>query len=204
MTRNQLGNLVQMSKMGNEEDEGPLEAEIPRVRMNPKNPTSREKQEHEDSGHAVYKNWCAACVEGPGVGGQHRSCRQEHITRYFSHAHCTSDCVRAHCMAQDEPRLKSVSVRVSFHLHAIHDVTCLSVRWSFFVSLSLLFLSDFYLFHTLLVLGPALHLQCRYRRGFKPLHSRRMRSIAPRRFSILSQVMSPSSSTTSTTQRLLQ
>ena len=38
----------------------------------PKNPTSREKQEHEDSGHAVYRSWCAACVEGRGVGGQHR------------------------------------------------------------------------------------------------------------------------------------
>ena len=58
-------------EMGNEEDEEPLEAEIPRVRMNPKNPTSREK-EHEDSGHAVYRSWCAACVEGRGVGGQHR------------------------------------------------------------------------------------------------------------------------------------
>ena len=31
-------------EMGNEEDEEPLEAKIPRVRMNPKNPTSREKQ----------------------------------------------------------------------------------------------------------------------------------------------------------------
>ena len=40
--------------------------------MNPKNPTSREKREHEDSGHAVCRNWCAACVEGRGVGGQHR------------------------------------------------------------------------------------------------------------------------------------
>ena len=39
--------------------------------MNPKNPTSREKQEHEDSGHAVYRSWCAACV-GRGVGVQHR------------------------------------------------------------------------------------------------------------------------------------
>ena len=48
-------------EMRNEEDEEPLEAEIPRVRMNPKNPTSREKQEHE-----------AACVECRGVGGQHR------------------------------------------------------------------------------------------------------------------------------------
>ena len=40
--------------------------------MNPKNPTSREKQEHEDSGHDVYRSWCAACVEGRGAGGQHR------------------------------------------------------------------------------------------------------------------------------------
>ena len=31
-------------KTGNEEEEEPLEAEIPRVRLNPKNPTSREKQ----------------------------------------------------------------------------------------------------------------------------------------------------------------
>ena len=49
-----------------------MEAEIPRVRMNPKNPTRREKQEHEDSGHAVYRSWCAACFGGRGAGGQHR------------------------------------------------------------------------------------------------------------------------------------
>ena len=60
------------AEMGNEEDEEPLEAEIPRVRVNPKNPTSREKQEREDSGHVVYRSWCAACVEGRGVGGQNR------------------------------------------------------------------------------------------------------------------------------------
>ena len=58
--------------MGNEEDEEPFEAKIPRVRVNPKNPTSREKQEHEDSGHAVYRSRCAACVEGRGFGVQHR------------------------------------------------------------------------------------------------------------------------------------
>ena len=56
--------------MGNEEDEETLEAEIPRVRMIQ---TSREKQKHEDSGHAVYRSWCAACVEGRGVGGQYRT-----------------------------------------------------------------------------------------------------------------------------------
>ena len=72
MTSNQLGNLVQMSKRRKEEDEELMEAEIPRVRLNPKNPTSREKQEHENSGHAVYRSWYAACVDGRGVGGQHR------------------------------------------------------------------------------------------------------------------------------------
>ena len=59
-------------EIGNDEEEEHLEAEIPRARMNPKNPTSREKQEHEDSRHAVCKSWCAACVEGSGVGGQNR------------------------------------------------------------------------------------------------------------------------------------
>ena len=58
--------------MGHDEEEEPLEAGIPRVRMNPKNPTSREKQEHEDSRHVVYRSWCAACVEGRGLGGQRR------------------------------------------------------------------------------------------------------------------------------------
>ena len=47
-------------EMRNDEDGEPLEAEVPRGRMNPKNPTSREKQQHEDSGHAVCSNWCAA------------------------------------------------------------------------------------------------------------------------------------------------
>ena len=58
-------------EMGNDRDEEPLEAEVPRARMNPQSPTSPEKQEHEDSGHVVYRNWCAAFVEGRGVGGQH-------------------------------------------------------------------------------------------------------------------------------------
>ena len=96
-------------------------------------------------------------------------------------------------------------VRESFHLRVIHDV-CLSVRCLSLrvcpspVSLHCLPL----LFHTPPVLCPALHLQCRQRRGIKPLRLRTMRSIAPWRYTILSQVMSPTSSTTSTTQRLLR
>ena len=57
-----------------DEDAEPLEAEVPRANLNPsKYLTSREKQEIEDSGRAVYKSWCVACVEGLGVGGQHRT-----------------------------------------------------------------------------------------------------------------------------------
>ena len=59
-------------EMVNGEVEESLEAEVATPRMNPENPPSRGKQEHEDSGHAVYKSWCAACVEGRGVGGQPR------------------------------------------------------------------------------------------------------------------------------------
>ena len=44
----------------------------------------------------------------------------------------------------------------SFHLHVIHDV-CLSVRWSFLVCLSLLFLSVVYLFSSKLYLYCARH-----------------------------------------------
>ena len=58
--------------MGNDEDEEPLEAKVPRARMNPKNPMSRVKQEHEDSRHAVYSKWDAACVKNRGFCGQHR------------------------------------------------------------------------------------------------------------------------------------
>ena len=72
MTSKTVGESREVVEMGNEEDEEPFKAEIPRFKMNPKNPTSREKQEHEDSGHAVYRSWCAACVEGRGVGGQRR------------------------------------------------------------------------------------------------------------------------------------
>ena len=43
-----------------------------------------------------------------------------HLARNFSHAPCTS--AHTHIVAQ------GVSVRISLHPHAVHDVTCLSVR----------------------------------------------------------------------------
>ena len=56
-----------------------------------------------------------------------------------------------------------------------------------FVFVSLLVLSHFYFASFivyLFVFCPADHLQCRHRRGLKPLHSRTMRSIAPWRYTI--------------------
>ena len=43
MTSNELESLVHV-EMGNEEDEEPLEAEIPRVRMKPKNPNKEQRE----------------------------------------------------------------------------------------------------------------------------------------------------------------
>ena len=80
---------------------------------------------------------------------------------------------------------------MSLHPHAIHDVICLSVRLlSLRVCLSPVFLPlQPFLFHSLLVLCLAHHLQCRHRRGLKPLHSRTMRSIVPWRYSIVSHML---------------
>ena len=74
---------------GNEEESS--EAEIPTVEMNPKNPTSREKQEHEDSGHAVYKSWCAACFEVRGVG--HTNLPSSSIPKHHSVSVLSSLCL---------------------------------------------------------------------------------------------------------------
>ena len=76
-------------EMVNDEDEEPLEAEIPTVRINPKNPTRREKQEHEASGHVFYRSWCDAWVDGRCVGGQHRIELLEEEERENNNSDCS-------------------------------------------------------------------------------------------------------------------
>ena len=77
-----------------------------------------------------------------------RGCRQEHLTRDFSHAPCTYD--HTHIVAQ------GVSGAQSFHPHAIHHVTCLSVRcWSSFCLP--FFISHFYLFSFKVFLSSVRH-----------------------------------------------
>ena len=47
------------------------------------------------------------------------------------------------------------------------------------------------LFHILPDICPVLHVQCRQRRGLKPLRTRTMRSIGPWRHTVLSQIEKP-------------
>ena len=106
----------------------------------------------------VYSRWLSTVTDG--------ECRQIHLTRIFSRALCTSECAYSLHGPKIAKAQKSVTVRVSFHLHAIHDVVCFSVRWLSYVFLSPVSLRLLpLLFHTELVLCPALHLQCRQRRG---------------------------------------
>ena len=60
---------MHMSKQGKK---NPQKQKFPESELIQRIQQVEQKQEHEDSGHAVYRSWCAACVEGRGVGGQHR------------------------------------------------------------------------------------------------------------------------------------
>ena len=53
---------------GNEGEEKSLEVGIPTFEVLQKNLTSREEQEVEDCGHAVYRSWCVACVKDRCAG----------------------------------------------------------------------------------------------------------------------------------------
>ena len=58
-------------EMRNDEEEEPLETELPRARLNPKNPSRREKREQILNMLSTEVGVLTACVEGPGVGGEH-------------------------------------------------------------------------------------------------------------------------------------
>ena len=56
------------------EPEHAPEAQVPLARRAvPKEPTAPERQEHEDSGHVMYRSWCKACRSARSSGSQHRS-----------------------------------------------------------------------------------------------------------------------------------
>ena len=36
----------------------------------------RQRQQHEEENHVIFRNWCAVCIAGRGIGGQHRRKRK--------------------------------------------------------------------------------------------------------------------------------
>ena len=57
---------------------GDEECQQPRVLRDPGVPSQKEIDEHEAGGHATYRRWCEACVEGRCIGEpRHRARKQE-------------------------------------------------------------------------------------------------------------------------------
>ena len=48
-----------------------------RTKPGPPNPTTREVDHHEASGHAVYRMWCSDCIQGRGRCNMHRQVNHE-------------------------------------------------------------------------------------------------------------------------------
>ena len=44
-----------------------------KARRAPTAPTTQERENHENTGHAVFRSWCKHCVEARGIGEQHRA-----------------------------------------------------------------------------------------------------------------------------------
>lgn len=53
------------------------ELRAPKVLRAPKAPTSREIEEHEATGHAVFRSWCGHCVRAKGLHERHHAVPQE-------------------------------------------------------------------------------------------------------------------------------
>ena len=128
-----------------------------------------------------------------------RGVRTEHLTpRIFSHICTHFILVHMHRMGS-RCRTTCLAKR-AFHPHVIMCliVRCLSSLWSLpLFRVSLLFV------HFLHLLCPGHHPPCRWnRRALNPLRARRMR-IVPWWYTTLSRVMTPTSSTIPTAQRLL-
>ena len=62
-------------RVGEEESqrETPGEARVPRSLRQPRDPTGKERSDHEAAGHATFRSWCDSCVRGRGEATPHRT-----------------------------------------------------------------------------------------------------------------------------------
>ena len=59
---------------------GDEDCQEPRVLRDPGAPSQKDIDEHEAGGHATYRSWCEACVEGRGVGEPHLRAKKQEST----------------------------------------------------------------------------------------------------------------------------
>ena len=59
-----------------QEQEGEAMQDV-RLRPGPAEPTMKMREEHEASGHVVFRSWCRICLAASGVGEQHRASTQD-------------------------------------------------------------------------------------------------------------------------------
>ena len=59
---------------------GDEDCQEPRVLRDPGAPSQKDIDEHEAGGHATYRRWCEACVEGRGVGEPHLRAKKQEST----------------------------------------------------------------------------------------------------------------------------
>ena len=123
-------------------------------------------------------------------------CEQNTLTQRIFLAHTSS------LRTQHGPRCRTTCLhkRALIRMSSCVSPCVVSLRFDLFLSrLSLPFV------HSLHLLYPGHHPPCgRNRRVLNPMRTRRTRSIAPWRYTSFSQVMRPTSSTTPTTQKLVQ
>ena len=67
-----MGDEVAQRGVSDAESVGGDELREPRRRNSPSDPTSRQIEDHVLTGHASFRSWCAACVQGHGRGERHQ------------------------------------------------------------------------------------------------------------------------------------
>ena len=67
-----MGDEVAQRGVSDAESVGGDELREPRRRNSPSDPTSREIEDHVLTGHASFRSWCAACVQGRGRAERHQ------------------------------------------------------------------------------------------------------------------------------------
>ena len=66
-----------MSIRPTDDEQEQMEAAKVKVRQGPKAPSERERQEHEEAGHVLFRSWCVHCASARGIGQQHHSSPEE-------------------------------------------------------------------------------------------------------------------------------